>query len=433
MPPDPDPTSELRFDEEGELLPDEVDPRRKKRRLTILAVAVVVLAGGGTGLGLWLSGGTPASGIVIENQTVSATTGTIQQSVSASGTLEPANEANLNFAVSGTVTAVDVKAGQQVTSGQVLATVGTTALQEDVDAAQAQVTAADDKLSSDESSDAGASQVDSDEASVTSAESSLSTAQTNLTDASLTSTITGTVAAVALTVGQAVSGSGGGGGAGDDAAANDDSSSSSSGQITVIGTDSYIVNTTVDDTQIGLISDGDQVDVTPTGSTQIFGTVASIGLIASDTSDVASFPVVVDVTGTQTGLYPGTEATLSIIYKQLSDVTEVPTAAITTNPTTSQSTVTEVVNGSDVTKDVTIGEAENGETQIVSGLKAGDKVIEKVVSFKGFGGTTGGGGIFGGTGGTGTRRTFTGGGGGFTGGGGGGFTGGGGGFTGAGG
>jgi hypothetical protein len=114
-------------------------------------------------------------------------------------------------------------------------------------------------------------------------------------------------------------------------------------------------------------------------------------------------------------------------------VTEVPTAAITTNPTTSQSTVTEVVNGSDVTKDVTIGEAENGETQIVSGLKAGDKVIEKVVSFKGFGGTTGGGGIFGGTGGTGTRRTFTGGGGGFTGGGGGGFTGGGGGFTGAGG
>ena len=58
-------------------------------------------------------------------------------------------------------------------AGQVLATVDTTALSEDVSAAEAQVTAAEDKLSSDESSGAAASSVDSDEASVTSAESSL--------------------------------------------------------------------------------------------------------------------------------------------------------------------------------------------------------------------------------------------------------------------
>ena len=35
----------------------------------------------------------------------------------------------------------------------------------------------------------------------------------------------------------------------------------------VIGTDSYIVNTTVDDTEIGQITEGDQADITPTGST----------------------------------------------------------------------------------------------------------------------------------------------------------------------
>ena len=136
--------------------------------------------------------------------TVSATTGTIQQTVASSGTLEPASQANLNFAVPGTVTAVNVKAGQTVTAGEVLATVDTTALSDDVSAAQAQLTAAQDRLSSDESSSASTSTIDSDEASVTSAESSLSTAQTNLTDASLTSTIAGTVASVDLTVGQQV-------------------------------------------------------------------------------------------------------------------------------------------------------------------------------------------------------------------------------------
>ena len=52
--------------------------------------------------------------------TVPVTTGTIQQTVASSGTIEPASQANLNFAVSGTVTAVDVKAGQTVTAGQIV-------------------------------------------------------------------------------------------------------------------------------------------------------------------------------------------------------------------------------------------------------------------------------------------------------------------------
>ena len=61
-------------------------------------------------------------------------------------------------------------------------------------------------MASDEDSSAATSQIDSDEASVTSAESSVSTAQANLNDASLTSTLSGTVASVNLTVGQQVLG-----------------------------------------------------------------------------------------------------------------------------------------------------------------------------------------------------------------------------------
>jgi multidrug efflux pump subunit AcrA (membrane-fusion protein) len=417
---------ELPLDDEN-VLASAPPPWWRRYRWPLSGAAVVIIAAA-IALPLWLtSDSSPAAGLSITTVTVPVTTGTIQQTVSSSGTLEPANQATLNFAVSGTVTNVDVKAGQTVTVGQVLATVDTTALTEDVNAAQAQLTAASDRLASDEASSAATSQIDSDQASITSAESSLSTAQTNLSDASLTSTIAGTVASVSLTVGQQVTGSGSGGnggtgsngstgstgtGASSANSSNGTGSSSTSSEIVVIGTNSYIVNTTVDDTEIGQITDGDQVDLTSTGaSTPVFGTVGSISLVGTESSSVTTFPVVIDVTGDPAGLYAGASADVSIIVKQLSNVTEVPTAAITYD-SSGQATLSEVVNGAHVVKDVTVGAAESGETQITSGVSAGTKVLEKQIKFTAPGG--GAGGLLGG-GGTGG---FPGGGGG---GGGGGF------------
>ena len=69
---------------------------------------------------------------------------------------------------------------------------------------------------------------------------------------------------------------------------------------------------------------------------------------------------------------------MSIIVKQLNNVTEVPTEAISYG-SNGQATVTEVVNGAHVVKDVTVGPAENGETQITSGVTAGDKVLEREI------------------------------------------------------
>jgi len=432
--PDPDEalTQELPLVVEGD--PAAPDGRRRKRKFLLIGAAVVLLAGLATGLALAFTGGSPATGLIISSETVKVTTGTIKQTVATSGTLEPATQADLNFGVSGTVTGVDVQAGQQVTAGQVLATVGTTALTSDVDAAEANLAAAQARLSSDEADGGSTTEIDSDEASVTSAESSLSTAQTNLADASLTSTISGTVASVSLTPGQAVTGTGtgsGSGGAGasgaggsDAAAANSDASTSSTGQVVVIGTNSYIVNTTVDDTDIGEVAEGDQATLTPTGATTVdYGTVASIGLIATESSDVATFPVVIDVTGDPTGLYAGSTADVSIIVKQLNDVVEVPTAAITYN-TSGQATVTEVKNGKHVSVDVTVGQAAAGETQITSGVAAGDNIVERVIKFTGGAGRTGGTGLggFSRTGGFGGGEGGFGGGGGFGGAGGGGFT-----------
>jgi macrolide-specific efflux system membrane fusion protein len=418
--------------------------RRWPQGRRLLASLLALVAAAGIAIGVWAAtrGGSTKSAITVSTQQVKVTTGTIKETVSASGTIQPAQQANLNFAVSGTVTAVDVASGQKVTKGQTLATVNSTALQDQVAAAQAMVSADQSKLASDTSTGAATSQLDSDQAAVTSAQLALSTAQTNLANAALSSTINGTVASVSVTVGQQVSasgttsttpsssgtssagsGAGGGGGGGTSgqngtsAASSASSSSATTGaQIVVVSTNSYTVSTTVDVTQVGQVKAGDQAVITPSGSpTAVYGTVSSVGLIATGTSGVSSFPVTVAVTGTPSGLYAGAAATVSIVTQQLNNVTEVPTAALSYS--NGQATVTVVQGAKQVTQAVTTGASASGFTQITSGVKTGQTIIQKVVKFNATGAA---GNILGGTGATGgTRGGFGGAGGGFGGAGGG--------------
>ena len=90
---------------------------------------------------------------------VAVTAGNMSQTVSTTGTLAPADTQNLNFSTSGQVTAVNVKAGQQVTKGTVLATIDSAALQSQVTSAQASVDSATAKLSNDQTPGASAAQV----------------------------------------------------------------------------------------------------------------------------------------------------------------------------------------------------------------------------------------------------------------------------------
>jgi membrane fusion protein, macrolide-specific efflux system len=175
----------------------------------------------------------------------------------------------------------------------------------------------------------------------------------------------------------------------------------------VIGSGSYIINATVDDTQVSELKVGDQATITPEGSTTaVYGQVASIGLLASQSSGVASFPVVIDVTGSPSGLYPGATANISIVVKEVQNALEVPTAAIEFS--NGNTTVTVVSEGKQSTRSVSLGTASGGYTQVLSGLQAGDKVLERIVSISvsggrggipsGFGGGGFGGGGFGGGG-----------------------------------
>ncbi len=428
-----------------------VSKRRKwySRKGTIIAaLAVVVVA---AGLGTWLGTRSSSAAPLITTTTTvqKVATGTITQTVASSGTVEPAAQANLDFGVSGRVTAVDVTAGQTVTVGQALATIDDASLSAALAQAQATLALDQAQLTTDQADGASTAQIASDEASVASAQSQVASAQTSLDDATLTSTIAGTVASVNLTVGQQVTGSssssssgassatGGSGsstggssfsggaastgassGAASTGSSSTSSSSASSAQIVVVSTGSYIVNSTVDSTQVSQVKVGDQATITVSGSTsEVFGTVATVGLLASTSSDVSSFPVVIDVTGSPSGLYGGSSATVSIITEELQDVIVVPTTAIQYSG--SDTTVMLDSDGNKVSRTVGIGAASAGETQVTSGLSVGDKIYVTEVTFHGARSGTGTG-LFGRSGfsGGGAGGGFSGGGGGFSGGGG---------------
>src|SRR5579872_576312 len=81
---------------------------RAMRRHVGRVALVVLLVLAGAGVGTWLLTRSSGPAYVL----TSAGTGTVQQTVSATSTVEAANQAMLNFATSGRVTAVDVVVGQ---------------------------------------------------------------------------------------------------------------------------------------------------------------------------------------------------------------------------------------------------------------------------------------------------------------------------------
>jgi len=116
-------------------------------RKPILIGAGVAVVAAGTGTFLWMNHGDASA----QYRTTVASVGTVTQTVSLSGNLSPVGETDLNFASSGRVAAVDTQVGEQVTPGQVMATLDTTALQSGVTIAQANLASAQARLSLDES------------------------------------------------------------------------------------------------------------------------------------------------------------------------------------------------------------------------------------------------------------------------------------------
>jgi len=406
--------------------------RPGRRGWLALILAVVVVAGG---VGTWLVGHSDGSSAA-QPLTVQAASGTVKQSVTASGTIEPAKTADLDFAVAGTVTKVYVAAGDKVVKGQALAAVDDTALIAARTAAQASYDAAVTQHTEDVDDDASDVQLAADSTAVLSAKSSLDSAVQDVKDAVLRATINGTVSSVDVAVGDVVgSGSSGGssssGSSSTTSGTTSTSSSSSTSAVTITSTNKYIVDATVSADDATQVKKGMQAQITVTGSTStIYGTVSSVGLVAqTGTSGAAVFPVEIAVTGAQQSLYAGTSATASIIVKQVENVLTVASRAIQSSG--SSTYVMKMVGGKAVKTPVKVGTVYGASTQILSGLAAGDSVQIPGITLPsssgnrssnrrsgvggyggfggGYGGGYGGGGFAGGTGGGAFQRSSGGG------------------------
>lgn len=90
--------------------------------------------------------GSAASGSAATQQTATVSRGVVQSTVSGSGNLEAAKQVELNFGASGEVTAIDVKAGQHVSKGQVLARIDSSSAEASLAAAEAQLSEAEESL-----------------------------------------------------------------------------------------------------------------------------------------------------------------------------------------------------------------------------------------------------------------------------------------------
>ena len=364
---------------------------RRTRPWVRVVGLVALLAVAGTGV-YWFgfrSDATAAADSGSTTTTVSASTTTFQQSVSASGTLTPAVQEDVSFAVSGTVTSVDVAAGDTVTAGQQLATVDTLQLNADLLAAKSTLVSAQADLSNAEDDADGTDSSDAQIASLTAqvevAQAAYDQAEEDMADATLVAPVAGLLTEVNVEVGDAVTGSGGSssGSTGSSTGqmgtgttgGTSTSTTSSSTQFVIIGTDSWTVSVTVDETDVASIAVGNQVEMTADSlDDTIYGTVTEIGLVSSSTGSVAAYPVTIAVTGSPEGVHDGTSVTAEIIYQRRTNVLAVPSAAVTTED--GQSVVTqEGADGEQVTTVVTVGETSGTMTEITEGLSEGDEVL----------------------------------------------------------
>jgi macrolide-specific efflux system membrane fusion protein len=362
-------------------------------RLALILGAIVVVAGAAIGAIALTRPAPAATSRLVPVQRI-----TLSQSLSATGTIEPATTSTLSFSAPGTVTAVSATAGEHVAAGQVLATMSSPTLQAQVAQANASLSQDQSQLSQDETSAASAAQLAADQAAVSADQAQVASADQALAGATLTAPAAGIVTSVGIATGPSAGGGGGGGGSGSDGGGGGSSdggggsdggsdggsgSGSGSGSITVVSAGD-VVNASVDASVVDQIKAGDQVVITTEGASgPVPGTVASIGLVASTTSGVATFPVVIDVTGTPAGLYAGASANVSIIYHQVPDAIVVPAAALTRAD--GKTVVYTMTGGRKVARPVTTGITTGGLTQITSGLRPGQQVVVNIVRLSGGG------------------------------------------------
>ena len=163
------------------------------------------------------------------------------------------------------------------------------------------------------------------------------------------------------------------------------------------------VEVNVDEADIGGVKDGQRafftVDTHPTK--QFEGTVTQVRLSPVTTNNVVTYTVIVKVTNNENLLMPGMTANVSLIMDERSGVVTVPNSAFRfkpVDPNDQQSTMgpmgrgkqniakasapalyTLDAKGVPVRRNVKKGITDGEKTEIVSGIKEGDRVITGII------------------------------------------------------
>ena len=394
-----------------------------RRRPALTTVALATLAAAAV-VGAVAVVGSPATSSAQE-RTVTVARGVIQSTVSGSGNLEPANEADVDFATSGEITHIYVKAGQHVSEDEILAKVDPDAANVDLAQAEASLQSAQDALDAAETAasaptattaqsngsqgagDSSASGSGSGSGGATStmtvaaAQANLDSAQLSVTSAekalaatTLRAPMSGTVTAVNGSVGTTESGGGSsssssssssgdssgasvaGGLGGSGAASSSSASSSGSSFITLAQISRYKMQVSLSESDIGAVKVGQPATVTVNAASgeEFAARVTDIGVLSSSSGSGAgtsavSYPVTLTLDQTGKGLKAGMSATADIVTSQVTGIA-VPSQALNGSAVT-----VEAADGTQTTQRVQTGVVGDSTTQVISGLKAGDKVV----------------------------------------------------------
>ena len=362
----------------------------KISKIWIAVIVIVVIA-----VAAWaLSGGNKEEEINFKEEAVK--TETLQNSVTATGTIEAVTSVTVGTQVSGIVNKLYVDYNSQVKKGQVIAELDKTNLLSELNTAKANLASATSNLSyqaanmnryqtlykkglvsADEYENALLTYRQAREQ-VASSKENVQKAQTNLSYATITSPIDGTVISKSVEEGQTVA------------------ASFNTPELFTIAKDltNMQVVANVDEADIGGVKEGDRVtftvDAYPDDTFE--GTVKQVRLEATTTNNVVTYEVVISAPNTDLKLKPGLTANVTIYTQERSGVLAVANKALRFTPT--KETVgkdmkivdckgkNKVWTLSDKTltaHPITIGQTDGVHTEIIKGIRKGQKIVTEII------------------------------------------------------
>jgi RND family efflux transporter MFP subunit len=140
--------------------------------------------------------------------------------------------------------------------------------------------------------------------------------------------------------------------------------------------DNLAVNVNLSEFDVAQVEEGMRtvVSVDALGGETFSGTVESVALAGLDTGGIVTFPVLVSL-GDSEDLKPGMNTSVRIIVAKKSNVVRVPLEAVTTNDEDQAFVTVLDESGQETEVEVETGLENNERIEIVSGLKAGVRVV----------------------------------------------------------